>query len=131
MKFDKIGNINERLYTRVVVVCRYHGKWVFSRKQGKTSWEIPGGHIEVGGNWLDAAKRELFEETGATEVKITPICVYSISQYGLLCFGEIESMGELPNFEIEEVGLFDDIPSDLSYPETHNKMYNKVLSIIK
>lgn len=130
VKFDELGTVDESLYTRVVVVCRYQGKWVFSRKKGKTTWEIPGGHIEEGEKWLEAAKREMFEETGSTSVEFKPICVYSISKYGLLCFGEIKEIGELPDFEIEEIGFFDEIPSELSYPGTHNKMFDRVLSVI-
>ena len=130
VKFNKLGSVEETQYTRVVVVCKYNDKWVFSRKKGKTSWEIPGGHIEEGESWLEAAKREMFEETGATDVSITPICVYSISKYGLLCFGKINKLGPLPDFEIEEIGLFDTIPQELSYPGTHDKMFEKVLSEI-
>ena len=131
VKFDELGTVKESEYSRVVIVCKYKGKWVFSRKKDKTTWEIPGGHIEENENWLDAAKREMFEETGATAVEIKPICVYSISKYGLLCFGKINEIGPLPNFEIEEVQFFDTIPSELSYPGTHDKMFKKVLDAIK
>ena len=131
VKFDKLGSVEEFEYTRVVVVCRYQGKWVFSRKKGKETWEIPGGHIEEGENWLDAANREMYEETGATNVEIKPICVYSISKYGLLCFGEIKDLGPLPDFEIEEIKFFDEIPNNLSYPGTHDKMFQRVLSEIE
>ena len=131
VKFDELGAVQESQYTRVVVVCRHQGKWVFSRKKGKTTWEIPGGHIEDGESWLDAAKREMFEETGAIDVDIKPICVYSISKYGLLCFGEIKEIGQLPDFEIEEIQHFDALPKELSYPETHNKMFEKVLNTMK
>ena len=130
VKFYDLNTIKETLYTRTVVVCKYQGKWVFCRKKGKTSWEIPGGHIEDGETWLEATKRELFEETGAINVDIQPICVYSISTYGILCFGEIKELKTLPDFEIEEIGFFDNIPNELSYPETHDKMFKKVLSII-
>ena len=40
------------------------------------TWEIPGGHIEPGESPEEAARRELFEETGAAEFTIRPIFDY-------------------------------------------------------
>ena len=64
INFYDLNSIDKSLYTRVVAVCRYNGKWVYVRQKGKTSWEIPGGHIEEGETWQEAIKRELYEETG-------------------------------------------------------------------
>lgn len=126
VKFSEIGAVPESEYTRVVVVSRYKGKWIFSRKKGKDTWEIPGGHIEAGETWLDAAKREMYEETGAIDLSIEPICLYSISKYGLLCFAEVKKIGKLPESEIEAIELFDDLPTNISYVGTHDKMFQKV-----
>lgn len=129
VKFSRLGSVEEKEYTRVVIVARYKNKWVFSKQKGKDTWEIPGGKIEPNEGWLTAAKRELFEETGATESKIEPICVYTISKHALLCFAEIKEMGKLPQSEIEKVELFDDLPQNLTYIGTHDKMFNKVKEI--
>ena len=129
INFYDLNSIDKSLYTRVVAVCRYNGKWVYVRQKGKTSWEIPGGHIEEGETWQEAIKRELFEETGAIEFDIEPICVYSISKYALLCFAEIKKFENLPNSEIEEVGFFETEPTNLTYPDTHTKMLKKVKEI--
>lgn len=129
VKLHELGTVDEEKYTRVVCVCRYKGKWVFSRNIKRGGWEIPGGHIESGEDYLTAAKRELYEETGATKVKIEPICVYSVSTYAILCFAEIEELDRLPNFEIEEIDFFDTLPENLTFPETHRVLFNKVLEV--
>ncbi len=33
-------------------------------------WSLPKGHIETGENELDAAKREIFEESGITDLEV-------------------------------------------------------------
>ena len=129
VKFDEIGKVDEKEFTRVIIASRYKNKWVFCKHRERNTLEIPGGHIEKGEDWLTAAKRELFEETGAVEAKIEPICVYSISKYGLLCFAEIVELGALPESEIEKIEFFDDLPENLTDKGTHDKMFEKVSTV--
>ena len=60
------------------------------------------------------------------KAKIEPICVYQISRYALLCFAEVLEMTDLPNYEMAEIGFFDDEPLNLSYPEAH-KLFLEVV----
>ena len=60
-------------YKYVVVLSRYQGKYLLSRHKKRTTWETQGGHIEPGETPLQAAKRELFEESGALRYQIEPL----------------------------------------------------------
>ena len=120
VKLHELGSVSDAELTRVVCVSEYNGKWVYSKHKERKTWEIPGGHIEEGETWQEAAKREMYEETGAIDVEIEPICLYSISTYGLLCYVKINKFDNIPNFEMEEIGLFDQEPDNLTYQETHH-----------
>ena len=124
--FD-LGHCKEKEYTRVVCVSKYKGKYVFCYNKKRNGWEIPGGHIEEGETWLEAAKREMYEETGATKIEVEPIAVYKISFYGLLCYCEILEMTDLPKeSEMNEVMFSKKMPTNLTYPDTF-KLYFKTV----
>ena len=130
MKFHDLGTVEESLLTRAVIVCNYQGKWLLSKHKERDTWEIPGGHIEDGESWLEAAKRELYEETGATKVDIKPVCLYSVSKYGILCYATIEELESLPNSEIEKIEFFDEVPENLTY-QWHFQFFEKVIEFLK
>ena len=126
VKLHELGSVSDSELTRVVCVCTYNGKWVYSKHKERKTWEIPGGHIEEGETWLETAERELYEETGAIEIEVEPICLYSISTYALLCYANIKKFEKLPNFEMEEIGLFEEEPDNLTYPDTYHLFFKTV-----
>lgn len=123
----ELGSVSDNELTRVVCVCRYQDKYVFSYNKKRNGWEIPGGHIEEGETWEEACKREMYEETGATKIKVEPICLYKISTYGLLCYCEILELGKLPNeYEMDKIQLSDALPEPLTFPEAFQLYFNTV-----
>jgi len=101
------------------------------RHQERTTWEIPGGHIETGENPDQAAARELKEETGTEKFDLTPISDYSVTMvdqtsYGRLYFAEISQMGILPPSEIAEVIQLNSLPDELTYPQIQPELLNFV-----
>ena len=73
-------NIDKPL--KYAVICaRCNGKWVFCKHKERDTYEIPGGHREDGEDIEATAKRELWEETGAKDFDICPVCIYSFTDY--------------------------------------------------
>ena len=113
------------------VICAHHrGKWIFVRHKSRTSWEIPGGHREVGESVEEAARRELYEETGASAYELFRLGIYGVDRdgeysYGGLYFAEVSELGELPESEIGEMRLFDRLPDELTYPQIQPELYKK------
>ena len=121
-----LGETPEEQMTFAVIAARYQDHWVFCRHKERDTWELPGGHIKPGETPLQAAERELMEETGARKFTLTPICSYRITRYGMIFFAEIEELGPIPQSEIAEICLVDVPPKNLTYPAAHTKFYDWV-----
>lgn len=116
-----IGELKE--YKYVVILSQYEGKMLLSRHKDRETWEIQGGHIEAGETPIEAAKRELYEESGAVKYYIAPICDYwagsddeTSGANGMVFKAIIHELGEIPYSEMAEVKQFDKLPVNLTYP---------------
>lgn len=108
-------------YKYVVIIAKLNDKWLLCKHKKRTTFETAGGHIELNETPLEAAKRELFEETGAVSYDIKPIFDYwagddDSTGYGMVFFAHIKKLGELPESEMERVECFDALPENLTYP---------------
>ncbi len=128
VKLFELNHILDSELTRVIIVSRYKDKWILCKHKEKGTWEVPGGHMEVGEDWLTAAKRELLEETGISNADIEKVCFYKISTYGLICYAEVIDMGNNELFhEMDEVALFDELPNNMTYYDTHKMFVDEVI----
>ena len=118
--------------TYSVITARFEGRWIFVRHRDRTTWEIPGGHIEEGESSDDAASRELMEETGAIEFTLNRVATYSVENnngigFGRLYFAEVTLLGEIPeSSEIAEAEATDDIPGNLTWHDIQPHLFRKV-----
>ena len=105
----------------VVVLSRCGDRILLSRHKQRATWETQGGHIEPGETPGQAARRELYEESGALHYRMTPLCDYwagdgQTGASGRVFAAEIETLGPLPESEMAETRLFDALPDGLTYP---------------
>lgn len=132
-----IDKKRNRLLKYVIIAANYQpNNWIFVQHRERNTWEIPAGHIEKGETPTEAAKRELFEETGAICYSIFPLCDYSVKQnfkkqYGRLFIAHVEKLGDLPNFEIEKIIISDTMPSNLTYSAIQTFLFDKVIAYKK
>lgn len=120
-KTYSVGELKK--YKYVVVLSYYNGKILLSRHNDCSTWETQGSHIEENETPLEAAKRELFEESGAIEYSIAPVCDYwsgtedmSHGANGMVFKALINKLGTIPESEMAEVRQFDALPDNLTYP---------------
>ena len=130
VEFEDISAVDDGLLEYAVIVSNYNGKWIYCKHKNRDTWEIPGGKREPKEPILSTAKRELFEESGAADYELTPVCAYCVvgdtKSYGLLCYAHINTLGPLPTSEIDHIQLFEDEPQLLTYPHIQPFLFAKV-----
>lgn len=119
-----------------VIITKYKDQYVFVKHKDRETWEIPGGHREKDEYINDTAARELMEETGAKNFDIKPVCIYSVEingqkTYGHLFYAEIFILENNLTYEIQELALFDDIPTNLTYPQIQPVLFSRVRDFIE
>ena len=128
--YDK-EKVDDALLKFAVIIARSNGKWVFCKHKDRSTYEIPGGHREPGEAIIETARRELYEETGALEYSLTPVCVYSVTApdnfdgqetFGMLYFADIRRFEEELHSEIEKIILTDELIGSWTYPLIQPKM---------
>lgn len=112
-----------------VIISKTAGKFVFCKHRERTTYELAGGHRELNESIDDAARRELYEETGAVEYTLDPICIYSVTttddsgtnavNYGKLYFADITRFESELHHEIERITITDTLPDALTYPDIY------------
>lgn len=136
--YDKV---DDSLLMYAVIVSKSAGKWVFCKHKERETFELPGGRREPGEAIIETARRELWEETGAKQYEIRPICVYSVSgvnsmrkdpaeSFGMLYSAEIYSFEPELHCEIERIVLFEELPGNWTYPDIQPKLVERVAGVL-
>lgn len=132
MQIKFYESVDPDLLKFAVIIARHNGKWILCKHKNRTTLEIPGGHREPGEDIDFTARRELWEETGATDFELSPVCVYSVTApdnfdgketFGMLYFAEVKAFETELHSEIEKTVLVSTLPKDnWTYPLIQPKL---------
>lgn len=129
--------VEDELLKFAVIIAKTEGKWVFCKHKERDTYEVPGGHREPGETILETAKRELYEETGAIDFEIKPVCVYSVKgetkinehnddeSYGMLFVADICAFEKELHSEIEKILITENLVDNWTYPLIQPKLLDE------
>lgn len=92
---------------------------------------------------MEAAERELFEETGALQYHLAPVLDYGTyptgqalgggngSNHGVVFIAHVERLGPLPQSEMAQIALFEGYPEHITYPQITPFLLPGVLAKVK
>lgn len=96
----------------VLVICRYQGKWVLTR-HNERGLEFPGGKVEAGESLQEAAKREVYEETGAHAKELEWFAEYVVYSEKPFCktvfIGTVDRVDPIPLLETRGIVLLKEL----------------------
>lgn len=134
LEVEFYDQIEDELLEFAVIISKTNGKWVFCKHKERDTYEVPGGHRDVGEDILETARRELKEETGAIDFSIKPVCAYSVKgknkfnktddeiNYGMLFIADISSFEEELHSEMEKIIITDQLVDNWTYPLIQPKL---------
>lgn len=116
-----------------VVAVDTQGAVLLVKRVDDQSWGLPGGGVEAGETWAEAAQRECLEETG-WEVQLNHVLgIYSdpstqthrypsgmtVQLFGVVFAGKVGPRVGEPDREVSDVGFFslNDLPKPLFAPD--------------
>ena len=145
MKIKFYEEVDDEKLLFAVIVAKYKEQWVFCKHKQRNSYELCGGHREANESSLDCARREFYEESGAKEYQLIPLCVYSClgktrvkessdehETFGMLYYAEVYDFDELPESEIQEIAFFTDVKKipEWTYPQIQPILFAKAQSML-
>lgn len=134
--YDKV---EDSLLKFAVIISKTDGKWVLCKHKDRDTYEVPGGHREEEEEILSTAKRELYEETGAIDYYILPICAYSVKgntrngevlneeTFGMLYYANIRSFESELHSEIEKIIITDSLVNEWTYPLIQPRLIDEAI----
>ena len=133
-------HVDDQKLKFAVIITKSNGQWVFCKHKELNTLEVPGGHREPGEDILTTAKRELYEETGAVDFSIEPICVYSVTAswnhdgqetFGMLFYADVKTFEKDLHSEIERIVIQDKLPTAWTYPDIQPYLIEEVQKRMK
>ena len=110
-----------------VIVENEKGEVLLQKRADNHCWGYAGGSVALDEVVEEAARRELYEETGAVNAEIAPVGIYRLFDYGLLCFAEVRKLSEIPSdSEIWEIRMASTLPEQLTYQGVHDRLFQWV-----
>lgn len=130
--FYPCSQIEDARLKFAVILAQTDGKWVFCQHRDRDTYEVPGGHREPGETILEAAERELREETGATAFSLRPVCVYSVKResehhapdetFGMLFVADIRAFEAGLHHEIKSIRITQTLVDRWTYPQIQPRL---------